>query len=75
MTSQAEVNQGKLPICQVWWPFALWKWRYDFCLSRDLAKSRDQRVTNKVSHDPAKFGGHRHSDSGDVFSLSHDLYV
>ena len=24
------------------------------------------------SHNPAKFGGHKHYGSGDVFSLSHD---
>ena len=26
-----------------------------------------------VSHTPAKFGGHRNGDTGDVFSLSRDL--
>ena len=25
------------------------------------------------SHNPARFGGHEHYGSGDVFSLSHDL--
>ena len=27
----------------------------------------------KVSHHPTKFGDHRHSSNGDVFSLSRDL--
>ena len=57
--------------------------RYNgFSLSRDLTRSRDQRVMwlywqepIKVSYHPAKFGGHWHSSSGDVFSLSSDLDV
>ena len=47
----------------------------DFSLSRDLSRPRDQRVMwffvggSMVSHDPAKFGGHRHCGSGDLMFL------
>ena len=37
--------QIKSLTCQVWWPQALWQWRYNgFSLSRDLARPNDQSV-------------------------------
>ena len=60
-----------------------WQWRYnDFRLSRDLTRRRVQRVMRlygqepvKVGYHPDKFGGHRHSVSGDIMDLSSDLDV
>ena len=76
-------TQGKLPCCQVWWPHALWYWRYNsFSLPHDATRPCDQRVmllfgleSSKVSYDPVNFGGNRHSGSGDItgFSLSCDF--
>ena len=55
----------------------MWKWRYNgFSLSRDLARPCDQSVLHlygweplTISHHPAKFGGHRHCGSEDMFSM------
>ena len=53
-------------------------------MSRDLTRTRDQRVMLlhgqepiKISYHPAEFGGHKHSGSGDIifFILSCDLDV
>ena len=55
---------------QVWWPYALWYWRYNA-----FSLSRDGYEPVSVSYYSAKFGGHRHSGSGGVkgFRLSRDL--
>ena len=43
------------------WPYALWYWRYnEFSSSRDLARVKLSVGPFKVSHQPAKFGGHRY---------------
>ena len=70
-------TQGKLPCCQVWWPHALYYWRYNgFSLPHDPARRCDQRVmllfglqSIKVIYDPVNFGGNRHSGSGDITVL------
>ena len=46
-------------------------WRYnDVSLSRDLARPRDMLDHIKVSYRPTKFGGNRHSGSGDIMVFS-----
>ena len=49
-----------------------------FSLSRDLERPRDQRIiwlyrqkSIKVSYHPARFGGHSHSGSRDIFLVCH----
>ena len=51
-----------------------------FNLSRDLAKTCDQRVRLlygqklvKVSKDPDNFGGHRHCDSRDIMVFVYNV--
>ena len=51
-------------------------WLNGFILSRFVAEPHDQRVGYyyglkrlKVSHYPAKAGGHRHCDGGDIMIL------
>ena len=51
---QVRAHQGKPLSCQVWWPKALWQWKYVFDLSRDLARPRDQRVIYFMSRSQSR---------------------
>lgn len=82
MTFWSGVYQGKSSPFQVWWPWALWFWRYnDFTLPHDLTRPCNQKVAWFYRQEPiqanyhtAKFDGHRHCKS-EVwnFHLSRDL--
>ena len=77
LTWWARAHQGKLLSCQVLWPQALWKWRYnDSSLPCDLTKPQNQRVMWLYGEKPiqenynfVKFGGHRHCASEDIMIL------
>ena len=45
MVSWVGAHQGKSSSCQIWWPQSLWKLSHNgFSSSRDIARSRDERV-------------------------------
>ena len=76
MALWARAHHGKLQSYQIWWPWALWLWKYAFSLSRSFKTPRDQRVMGFYGWDPvlashhlAKFGGDRHCGSGDIMVL------
>ena len=73
----AVAAQGKSSSSQLWWPHALWQWRYNgFSLPPDLTRLHDQsamwpygQVPIKVSYHHAKFVNHKHSGSRDTILL------
>ena len=70
-------SEGKSSPCKVLWPKILWQWRYNgYSFSRDLARPCGRRVEQHygqkpvmTKHELARFGGHRHCDSGDIMIL------
>ena len=65
--------------CLRWWPWLLWKWRYNiFDLSRHLRRPPHWGVIQiyqwklfAICHHPYKFGNHRHCDSGEMLLIYH----
>ena len=67
------------PPCHVWWRLIKSKWRYKvFNMSRDLTKPRDCGIKLLYEWEPfmvcqhlAKFDGHRHCTSRNMFLVCH----
>ena len=70
---------GKSPPCHVWHPLVYCNWRFNILnLSRDFTRPRDWSIKWRyewklliVCQHPAKFGGHRHRDSGEMLLICH----